>query len=107
MNKSIVLGGAVMAFLIGTSFPLAFAQYYGNVGEGGETGQNTLEEVLKLAGDRVEYADANPASGSGTPVFDAGGVVGASAIAGAIFGGIAITLAVRARGGKYVKPGTG
>ncbi len=74
MNKSIMLGGAVMAFLIGASFPLAFAQYMGNVGGQGETGKMTLEETLQLARDKVNYADANPATGSGTPYIDAAGV---------------------------------
>jgi len=107
MNKSIMLGGAVMAFLIGASFPLAFAQYMGNVGLEGQTGIATLEETLQLARDKVNYADANPATGSGTPYIDAAGVGGAIIIAGAVFGGIAIALAMKARTGKYIKPGTG
>ena len=96
-----------MAFLIGASFPLAAAQYFGNVGGAGETGQNTLEETLQLARDRVNYAEANPASGSGTPYLDASGVVGAAIIAGAVFGGTFLAFAIKAKGGKYVKPGTG
>lgn len=107
MNKSILFGGVIMAFLIGASFPFAAAQYYGNVGEAGETGQHTLEETLKLARDKVNYADANPATGSGTPYLDAGGVVGAAVIAGAVFGGTFIAFAIKAKGGRYVKPGTG
>ena len=61
----------------------AYAQYLGNVGSAGETGQNTLEETLELAKRRIEAAEANPASGSGTPYLAADGVLGASAIAAA------------------------
>ena len=86
---------------------LAYAQYMGNVGEKGQTGQNTLEETLELARRRIEAAEANPASGSGTPYLDANGVVGASIITGAIFGGIAAAFFVRSRSGKYAAQGRG
>ena len=85
----------------------AYAQYMGNVGEGGQTGQNTLEETLELARRRIEAAEANPASGSGTPYLDANGVVGASIITGAIFGGIAAAFFIRSRQGKYAAQGRG
>ena len=67
----------------------------------------TLEEHLELATRKVEYADANPATGSGTPYLDAGGVLGASLIAGAIFGGIATTFFVRGKSGRYAAYGRG
>ena len=86
---------------------VAFAQYMGNVGSGGETGKHTLEENLELARRRLDAAEANPASGSGTPYLDAGGVVGASIIAGAVFGGIATAFFVRSRSGKYAAYGRG
>jgi len=38
------------------TFGQAFAQYMGNVGSGGETGVNTLEETLELAKRKVEAA---------------------------------------------------
>jgi hypothetical protein len=85
----------------------AFAQYMGNVGETGETGQNTLEETLKLARDRVDYAEENPATGSGTPYLAADGVLGASAIAAAIFGGIAGAFFFKGRSGRYAAQGRG
>ena len=86
---------------------VAFAQYMGNVGSQGETGQNTLEETLLLAERRIQAAESNPSSGSGTPYLDASGVVGASIIAGAVFGGIAAAFFVRARSGKYAAMGRG
>ena len=67
----------------------------------------TLEEHLELATRKVEYADANPASGSGTPYLDATGVVGATVIAGAIFGGIATAMFVKGRSGRYAAYGRG
>ncbi len=100
--------GTLFAALIvvGTVTPV-LAQYMGNVGQAGETGINTLEETLELAKRRVEYAADNPSTGSGTPYLDASGVLGASVIAGAVFGGIAIAFFVRARQGKYYAQGRG
>ena len=98
------IGGSIF-FLSATD--IAYAQYMGNVGGTGETGENTLEENLELARRRIEAAEANPASGSGTPYLDAGGVIGASIIAGAIFGGIATTFFVRSCSGKYAAMGRG
>jgi len=67
----------------------------------------TLEEHLALAERKVAYADANPATGSGTPYLDADGVVGATVIAGAIFGGIATAMFVKGRSGRYAAHGRG
>ena len=85
----------------------AYAQYMGNVGQGGETGTGTLEETLELAKRKVEAADANPASGSGTPYLDAEGVGGSAIIAGAIFGGISGAFLLKGRSGKYAAQGRG
>ncbi len=92
--------------IVGSVAP-AFAQYMGNVGSAGETGVATLEEQLKLARAKVAAAEANPQTGSGTPYLAADGVVGASVIAGAVFGGIAIAFVFKARGGKYYAQGRG
>tara|TARA_Y100001949_G_scaffold45933_1_gene38060 strand:+ start:812 stop:1084 length:273 start_codon:yes stop_codon:yes gene_type:complete len=73
----------------------------------GEAGGMTLEEQLILAERKVQYADANPATGSGTPYLNADGVFGASIIAGAIFGGIATAFFVRGRAGRYAAYGRG
>jgi hypothetical protein len=108
MNKAIF--GATILAIAALSFGLtgqAFAQYMGNLGEGGETGSNTLEEALRLQRERVEVAAENPATGSGTPYLDAGGVLGASAIAGAVFGGIAAAFFLRGRTGRYAAQGRG
>ncbi len=67
----------------------------------------TLEEHLELATRKVEKAEANPATGSGTPYLSADGVLGASIIAGAIFGGIATAMFVKARTGRYAACGRG
>lgn len=110
MNTKVILSVAIMTvFMLGYygASSVAFAQYMGNIGSQGETGQNTLEETLLLAQRRIEAAESNPASGSGTPYLDAGGVVGASIIAGAVFGGIAAAFFVRARSGKYAAMGRG
>ena len=55
----------------------------------------------------MKYASDNPAAGSGTPYLAADGVLGASAIAAAIFGGIAGAFFFRGRTGKYAAQGRG
>ncbi len=107
MNKLVLFGTFLASIMIVGSVAPAFAQYMGNVGSAGETGVATLEEQLKLARDKVTAAANNPASGSGTPYLAADGVVGAAAIAGAVFGGIAIVFVFKARGGKYYAQGRG
>ena len=98
MNKPILIGASILALFVISSFlPLAAAQYVG-VGGGGKI---NLEEQLKLAQAKVQKAKENPASGSGTPYLDAQGVVGASAIAGAVFGGIAIAFVAKSRSGRF------
>ena len=98
MNKPILLGTITLVlFVAATTLPMAVAQYAG-AGGGGAT---TLEEQLELAKRKVAAAEKNPASGSGTPYLDASGVVGASAIAGAVFGGIAIAFVVKGRSGRF------
>lgn len=109
MNKTL-FGAALVAVTVlsvGMMTGEAFAQYMGNVDQSGKTGKNTLEETLKLARDRVEYAKANPATGSGTPYLAADGVLGASAIAAAVFGGIAAAFFFRSRSGRYAAQGRG
>ena len=109
MNSKFLVLFGVAVFTMGfyAEDTVAFAQYMGNVGSEGETGAYTLEEALEIQRRRVEAAQANPASGSGTPYLDASGVVGASVIAGAVFGGIATAFFVRGRSGKYAAMGRG
>ncbi|MCV0372789.1 MAG: hypothetical protein K5793_04455 [Nitrosarchaeum sp.] len=110
MNGKILVFLAVAALssmIIPSLMGIAHAQYMGNVGSEGETGAYTLEEALEIQRRRIEAAEANPASGSGTPYLDASGVVGASVIAGAVFGGIAAAFFIRGRSGKYAAMGRG
>ena len=106
---TILLAGLFATIALGSLGFIGFAygQYLGNVGGQGETGQHTLEENLELAKRRIDAAEANPASGSGTPYLDAGGVIGSTVIAGAVFGGIAGALFFKSRSGKYAAQGRG
>ncbi len=110
MNTKVLFAAMLVAvFTMGYSAEttVAFAQYMGNVGQGGETGTYTLEEALALQRSRVDSANANPAAGSGTPVLSADGVFGAAAISAAVFGGIAGALFFRSKSGKYAAMGRG
>ena len=105
---SVLFGIAILSsMLISSLIDIAYAQYMGNVGDKGQTGSYTLEEALEIQRRRVEAAEANPASGSGTPYLDASGVLGASIIAGAVFGGISAAFFIRGRSGKYAAMGRG
>ncbi len=105
MNITMILSVSIMAiFTIGTISMVPVALAYEGLGAAGGI---TLEEHLELATRKVEYADANPATGSGTPYLDASGVLGASLIAGAIFGGIATAFFVRGKSGRYAAYGRG
>ena len=108
MNKTILLGSLVAVIVMSYGMTgVAYAQYMGNVGSGGETGSSTLEETLKLAQIRTEIVAANEGAGSGTPYLDADGILGSTVIAGAIFGGIAGALFFKGRSGKYAAQGRG
>ena len=110
MNSKVLLTAFLIAvFVVGFygSSAVAFAQYMGNVGTGGETGKFTLEEALDLQRKRVESANANPASGSGTPYLDAAGIGGAAIITAAILGGISAAFMIKGRSGKYAAMGRG
>jgi len=86
--------GVFLAVLLSAVLPqLAFAQQY----PGYTGGPMTLEQELELAKKKVELVKAHPGDGSGTPYLNANGVVGASVISGAIFGGIFMAFVVRAK----------
>ena len=105
MNITMILSVSIMAiFTIGTISMVPVALAYSGLGADGGI---TLEEHLELATRKVEKAEANPATGSGTPYLDASGVLGASLIAGAIFGGIATAFFVRGKSGRYAAYGRG
>jgi len=112
MNKVLLIASVFAIYAIGYSVAygttgIAYAQYMGNVGAGGETGKATLEETLELAKRRMEAVEANPDAGSGTPFLDASGVIGAAVISAAVFGGISMVFFVRGRSGKYAAYGQG
>jgi len=109
MNKTLLIATIFAVYVLGYygASGLAFAQYMGNVGDQGETGARTLEETLELAKRKVDIAKDNPSTGSGTPYLAADGVLGASAIAAAVFGGIAGALFFKGKSGKYAAQGRG
>ena len=114
MNRTLyVLGILAVCMALSTMIPASYAfyeidTYGGQYDESKVTGGfGTLEEQLQLAERAKAAADANPATGSGTPYLDAGGVLGASLIAGAIFGGIATAFFVRGKSGRYAAYGRG
>ena len=110
MNKPLLIASILAVYVMGYyGFGAidAYAQYMGNVGSEGETGARTLEEQLELARRAMEAVKNNPATGSGTPYMAADGVLGASAIAAAVFGGIAGALFFKGRNGKYAAQGRG
>jgi hypothetical protein len=89
-----IVYGTLLVVLLSAVFPqLAFAQQYGNY----PSNTMTLEQELELARKKVEIVKEHPGEGSGTPYLNANGVIGASLISGAIFGGIFVTFVARAR----------
>jgi len=105
MNKTMIFGVSIMAvFVIGTISMVPVALAYSGLGA---VDGITLEEHLELAERKVQKAADNPATGSGTPYLDASGVLGASLIAGAIFGGIATAFFVKGKQGRYAAYGRG
>ena len=101
--KKIVCGTFLVVLLSAVLPQLAFAQQYGNYP--GST--MTLEQELELARKKVEIAKEHPGEGSGTPFLNANGVIGATIISGAIFGGIFVTFIVHARQiekGQKIRP---
>jgi len=105
MNITMILSVSIMAiFTIGTISMVPVSLAYSGLGADGGI---TLEEHLELAERKVQKAADNPATGSGTPYLDAGGVLGASVIEGAIFGGIATAFFVRVKSGRYAAYGRG
>ncbi len=92
-NKTI-LSATLLAFVMASTMaPLAYAQAYPQP----SSSSMTLEEDLKLARERIAEVKAHPGQGSGTPYLDPNGVIGATIICGAIFGGIFVAFVVRAK----------
>jgi len=98
MKTPIIVGTVLLTlFAVSTFVPFAAAQYQA----GG--GISSLEDELKLARSKIQSVQNNPHAGSGTPYLDANGVVGASVIAGGIFGGIFIAFVVKAKQAEKAK----
>lgn len=92
-TKAILASVMFAFFATCTLVPLAYAQTYPQTSNSGMT----LEEELALAKERIKEVREHPGAGSGTPYLDASGVVGASVISAAIFGGIFVAFVARAR----------
>ena len=103
-RTTIILASFMAIFALGTIAVIPVALAYDGLGS--PVGP-TLEEQLELAERKVQKAADNPATGSGTPYLDASGVLGASVIAGAIFGGIATAFFVKGRSCRYAEYGRG
>ena len=111
MNARITLAITMLpVFALGTAFALwatpaaagSVTPYLGNVNTGGETGANTLEEVLKIKINQVEIAEniKNPSTGSGTLPVGAK-VLDLRYVIAAAVGSIAAAFFTMGRTGKY------
>lgn len=96
---SLFVGFFLVAALVSFTQP-ASAQY--NVLDKG-----TLYDLLEDPADKQILATAPDSFGSGTPYFAADGVIGASLLAGGVFGGVATMLFVRGKKGRYAAMGRG
>ena len=117
MNKPALMALGTMAALFSVlgvgSTPQAFAQYMGGGGE--PITQEMLDKCDQygivpctqngiLAKERLLQAQANPSTGSGTPMLstESGQMVAFIAILGAIFGGVAAAFFLKGRSAKPV-----
>ena len=100
MHKSyVIFTGVFLTVMAVTLIQPTFAEY-NDLDKG-------LYKQMEQSKAKVDIATKIGAEGSGTPVFDADGILGASILSGGIFGGIAATLFIRGRKGKYAAMGRG
>ena len=99
MEKTKFLSGLFIAALMVTFAQPAFAQY--------DVPEKGIYQAMQASKNKVDIATQDDALGSGTPVFAADGVLGASILSAGIFGGIAGLLFIRGRKGKYAAMGRG
>ncbi len=99
MQKLTLLSGMFIAGLAVTFVQPAFAQY--------DVSDKGIYQGMETSKNKVEIATRDDALGSGTPVFAADGVLGASILSAGIFGGIAGMLFIRGKKGKYTAMGRG
>ena len=105
MNVQVILTAtALLTLTLAAGVPtIASVPYLGNVGIDGETGANTLEEVLKIKSEQVILVDSikyqHPGVGTVLPTH--GVPIDAFMILSALFGIIAAVFFIRGRSGKY------
>ncbi|MCV0431235.1 hypothetical protein [Nitrosopumilus sp.] len=99
MQKQSVLFAGISLALMAVMIQPAFAQY--------DISEKGLYEGMRDSKIKVEIATQEDAMGSGTPVFAADGIVGASVLSAGVFGGIAAMFFLRGRNGKYAAIGRG
>jgi hypothetical protein len=117
MNKPTIVAIGIMAALFAavgvTSTPQAFAQYFGGSSEPltkeqlDFCAQYNIEPCSQnniLAKERLLGAQANPSTGSGTPMLstDTGQMAVFIGVLGAIFGGVAAAFFLKGRGAKPI-----
>ena len=95
----LVIAGIFLTAMLGIIAQPAFAEY-------NDLDKGLYQEMEKSKA-KVEIATQIGAEGSGTPVFDADGVLGASILSGGIFGGSAAMVFIKGRNGKYAAMGRG
>ena len=94
-----IIAGIFLTAMLGIIAQPAFAEY-------NDLDKGLYQEMEKSKA-KVEIATQIGAEGSGTPVFDADGVLGATILSGGIFGGIAAMFFIKGRNGKYAAMGRG
>lgn len=97
-HQSVLFAGMSLALLVVMVQP-AFAQY--------DVFEKRLYEGMEDSKIKVEIATQKDATGSGTPIFAADGIVGASMLSTGVFGGIATMFFLRGKKGKYAAVGRG
>ena len=106
MNIQVILTVTVLLTLtLAAGAPtIASAQYLGNTGVGGETGANTLEEVLRIKSEQVNIAWPPP---DGGPILEPPSHRMLVFMVAALLGGIATIFFIKGRSGKYAAIGRG
>ena len=97
-KQSVWITGISLALMVVIIQP-AFAQY--------DISEKGLYQGMEDSKIKVEIATQKDATGSGTPIFAADGILGASILSGGIFGGVATMFFLRGRKGKYAEMGRG
>ena len=97
-KQSVWITGISLALMVVIIQP-AFAQY--------DISEKGLYQGMEDSKIKVEIATQKDATGSGTPIFAADGILGASILSGGIFGGVATMFFLRGRKGKYAAIGRG